>query len=228
MKRKILFITGTVIALIAIAIMLAFAFGGKDEPVPQPEPNNLAGTWEVVEIIDNDKPMFLDGQFMTFTESEAKSYKDGSKEPFATSSYKLTGNTLKLPDIGREYTVTIDTENYIRLYESPTRWMVLIRYPNSDLSPVAPDRDNLKGKWNVLYKASGPVSEVLEFTDDTLNDYRNGATTPDASSPYSWKNDNTIFAERWNKEFEYHYVSESVIMFIEVDTGYIWELERIK
>lgn len=227
MKRKILFISCAVIALIAIAAMIVFVFVGKDDPAPEQDVMDITGTWEVVAMVQDDTPMFLDGQYMSFTDTEAKSFKDANNEPYAESVYSITGNILSLPDIGREYTVTVDTANYMRLYESPEKWMVLVRYPNSDLSEVALDTTHIHGKWNVLYKANGPVSEVLEFTEDTLNDYRNGATTPDASSSYSWK-DGNVYAYKWNKEFEYHYISESVIIFVETDTGYIWELERVK
>lgn len=228
MKKKVLFITCAVVALIAVAAMLIFVFSGNDDPAPEQKALDISGTWEVVAMVQNDSPVFLDGQYMTFLEDNAKCYKDGNKTPYAESSYNVEGNILNLPDIGREYTVTVDTKNYIRLYESPEKWMVLIRYPNSDLTDVALDQTSIQGKWNVLYKASGPVSEVLEFTKDTLNDYRNGATAPDATSSYSWKDGGIIYADKWNKEFEYHYVSESTVVFIETDTGYIWELERVK
>lgn len=222
MKKKVLFISLAVIVFAAIVAMIAFVLSGNDDPGNEPYAFNISGTWAVVANVDNGSPLFIDGQFMTFSADSASSYKDGSKEPFVTSSYTIVGNTLKLSDISREYTFTVDTQNYIRLYESPTKWMILVRYPNSDLSDV--ELTSILGKWNVLYKANGPTSDFLEFTENTLCYYSNGATDPSVTSPYSWNN-GSIFADKLNKEFQCHVVSESVIVFIEKDTGYVWELE---
>lgn len=104
--------------------------------------------------------------------------------------------------------------------------MVLVRYANENLDSVQIDQSVIQGKWNVVFKASGPVAEVLEFKDGTLNDYRDGATTPSASSEYTW-NEGVVFAAKWNKSFECHYISDTIIIFVETDTGYIWELEKI-
>lgn len=227
MKKKAIFITCTVVALLAIAAMIVFVFSGRDSDVPEQKVPDLSGAWEVAAMFQNGAPTFVDGQYMTFSDGRAKYY-NGNETPSAESSYSIDVDTLKLPEISREYKVVVDTENYVRLYESHEKWMVLIRYPSDDLTETPVDKTKLQGKWNVIYKAGGAVSEVLEFSEDTLNDYRNGATTPDATSAYSWKEGAIVYAEKWNKEFEYHYVSESTIVFIETDTGYVWELERIK
>ena len=136
---------------------------------------------------------------------------------------------MELPDISRKYIIDQKTENLIYLYETPEKALVLVRYKNADMSPVAVNEADLLGKWNVTYRpAEQKMEEILEFTADTLNDYRNGATEPSATSAYHWEDGKNVFADAWNKEFEYHVLSEDVIYFVEVDTGIVWELHRIK
>lgn len=229
MKKKVLFISCAAIVLVAIAGMLIFVLSGNNEESypDNKEPVDIVGTWDVAAVMQNEVPTFVDNEFMIFNADEASSFKNGEDKPFASSSYSISAdNTLNLPDIGRKYTIDNKNKDYIRLYESAEKYMILIRYPNSDMSEVEVEPETIVGKWRVEYRSGDPVDEVLEFSTDTLNDYRNGSKDPVSTSPYSWKDNSSIFADKWNKEFEYHRLSNTRIAFIEEDTGFVWVLEK--
>ncbi len=229
MKKKALYISCAAVVVAAIAVMLIFVLSGNnDENYPNnKEPVDIAGTWEVAAVVQNEIPTFVDNEFMKFDTDKAYSYKNSNSEPYASSSYSISeDNILSLPDIGREYTIDNKNADYIRLYESAEKYMVLIRYPNLDMSAVEMTPETIVGRWRVEYRNGDPVDEILEFTNDTLNDYRNGSKDPVSTSPYSWKDDDSIFADKWNKEFECHKLSDTRIVCIESDTGFVWVLEK--
>lgn len=229
MKKKVVYIICGAVILAALIGMLIFIFNGNNAGSDDEQKTiNLVGTWEVAAVVQNDTPTFADEEFMVFTEDKASNYRSGNSEPFASSSYEISADSkLILPDISRNYTIDQKTDNCVRLYETADKYLLLIRYKNADMSEVAADKEVLIGKWNVLYRsADEKFEEVLEFSDDTLNDYRNGSSDPVSTSAYSWQEDKYIFADKWNKKFEFHSISDNTIIFIECDTGIAWELQK--
>lgn len=230
MKKKIGYIVCGFVVLALLVGMLVFVFSGSKD-VTLPESINIDGVWEVAAVVENDNPIFIDNEYMVFEENSASAYKDEKPEPYAKSTFKITNDgQLSLPDISRNYKVDKKTDNCIRLYENAEKYMILIRYPNSDLTKVNINKEMIYGKWSVVYKNSFDVEktdEILEFSEDTLNDYRNGAVEPVSTSVYSWNENNCLFADKWGVSFEFHPLSENTVFFIEKSTGVVWELQRI-
>lgn len=229
MKKKVVYIACGAVILAALIGMLIFVFSGNDgEKTGEKDMVSLVGTWEVAAVVQNDVPTFVDEEFMVFDENKASNYRSGDSEPFASSSYEISAdNKLILPDISRNYTIDKKTENYVRLYENADKYLLLVRYQNSDMSAVTVDKEILIGKWDVVYRAADEkFEEILEFSNDILNDYRNGSSEPVSTSAYTWQDDKTIFAEKWNKKYEAHSISDKIIVFIECDTGFALELQK--
>lgn len=225
MKKKTLYILIGAFVAVAIALLLIFVFSGNvSEDMKQVE---IDGTWEVVVSATNNTPALVENQFMTFDGETADVYRDG--EIYASSTYSISGNMLSLPDISRKYSIEAKTENHIRLYENEKVYMELVRYPNADLSEVEIDHETIYGKWDVAYRnASDPVAnEVLAFSEDQIEDYRDGASEPAAVSSYSWVSDDVLLADKWGIEFKLYQLSADVIFFVETATGLIWELHRV-
>lgn len=230
MKKKILFISCAGIVLFAIVAMLIFVLSGNNEKTypDNKETVDIIGTWEVAVVMQDEVPTFVDNEFLTFSADKVSIFKNGEDKPFADSSYSISkDNTLNLSDIGRTYIIDNKNKDYIRLYESAEKYMILIRYSVFDISEEESAPESIKGKWKVEYRSGDPIDEVLEFSDNILNDYRNGSENPVSTSTYSWKDDNCIVADKWSKELKFYRISNARIVFIETDTGFVWVLERV-
>lgn len=231
MKKNVMYIVCSVVVLVLLVCMLAFALPGcfGKETNPDPVGVSVSGTWSVLAMVEKDTVTVLDGEFMVFDAEKAALYKGGNTETAAvTSAYQLsTDNQLKLTDISRSYKVDQKSANILRLYETTEKYLLLAR--KADMSAVTVTETTLVGKWKVNYKTgNAQIDEVLEFTADTLNDYRDGATTPTATSGYMWQEGNYIYAAKFLKQFKYHPVSDTVVVFLEPDSGVEWELELVK
>ncbi len=230
MKKSVFYIVGAIVILAAIAAMLIFIFTGEDADIPNNKVKvDLKGTWQVVAMVQNDIPTFIEKEFMVFDDSKAYSYKNGEKEPALTSAYNVTeDNKLVFSDVSMDYVLDPKTANYVTLYENATKYLVLVKYANADMSEVTYNRENLIGKWDVTYRSvQEPMKEALEFSEVSLNYYRDGAKVETMTSSYAWKDDSFIFtADAWNKELIYREVSEDTIQFIETVSGFVWELKK--
>lgn len=233
-KKKLLIILAAVFVVVVLAVMLVFALTGNDSGNGD-ETFDLTGTWKVASYTQAGAVTLPDREYFVFSDNTAKAYKEGQAEPYATSSFTLTPGTypswdLKLPDISRNYSVTVVTDNYIRLYESKTVYMDLIRYANEDRSDLSYTQDVVAGNWNVAYRntAETIVDEKLTFEDGTLHDYRKGAEKPVASVPYYWNEEGHICVDALGAQMSCYPYSEDVLFFVEVGTGYIWEIHRAK
>ncbi len=230
MNKKTLYIVIAAASAIIISLMLVFAFGGDNSGhIPNSkEEISLEGTWQMAVIMQNGIPTFLSGEFMVFDGNSAACYKGGGSAPVAQGEYTVSkDNILSLPSLSLEYVLDKKSDNYIRLYENESRYTVLLRHANEDMSSVSFERERLEGKWSVVYRYSDIKNEVLEFTNGILNDYRGGESTPAMSSSFVWS-ESGIIAQDWNKELKLFPVSADRLLFVEADTGYVWELERIK
>lgn len=230
MKKKLIFSACAVFIVIAIAIMIYFVLTGTNKT----EKNiaDLKGTWEVVASVDNQSVTLIDNEFMVFDSEMAYDYKDNNSTPYASSKYKIEfekNTILQLPDISRKYVIDVKSENSICLYETPDKHICLVRYPNENLTDVNFDQSDIIGKWDVTYRnTTDIVTEVIEFNDSELKDYRNGESKPQLTSTYLWNNTTCLTVEKLNKTFEVHPLSKSILILIETDTADIWELQKTK
>lgn len=230
MKKNILYVLCAVVIIALLTAMLVFIFSG-DHDTYESKTVELSGTWELVAVVQNDQPIFIENEFMIFTDSNADNYKNKSKEPYISSAYEISdGTKLILSDISKEYIIDKKTDNIMRLYESKDKYMLLIRFPNADMSDVSINNSVIYGKWKVIYKNAFDeqlFDEVLEFTADSLNDYRNGSTEPVATSSFSWDGAKYLNADKWGTKFEFHPLANDRIIFVEVESGIVWELEKL-
>ncbi len=224
-KKSVMIIAVSAFVIVAIAVLMIFILSG--DPTGDIKTVDLTGTWKVAAYFSNGTPALPENEFMIFTDDRAVAHRDGAT--IATSGYTLTdGKNLELPEISRSYIVERRTDNYIRLYENASVYMELIRYPNEDLGDISIDASKLRDRWNVVYRNTDtPIAdEILVFTENQIEDYRNGSVEPAAVSDYAWTCEDCLFADRWGIEFQLIQFSDTTIFFIEKQSGLIWELHR--
>lgn len=231
MNKKLLFVAVGIFVAVALAAMLLFVFSGDDHGQPEAAGTKLDGAWKIVAHIHNGTTSIPDQEYFVFTGETAKVYRDNRSDPYAASTYTFTAATypdweLNLPDISRKYSVSVITDHYIRLYESSSVYLELIRYANENLSDLVFSEDVVMGEWNVAYRNTSEViaDEKLHFHDGILDDYRNGSTEPVASVPYYWDENGNICVDTLGVRMQCYPLSEEVIILVEAGTGYVWEL----
>lgn len=235
-RKKLLFTVGGIFTVVALATMLLFVFSGDEiTNTPNTVTIDLDGTWKVAAYFQAGSTNLPDREYFVFTDDSATAYRSGESQPYATSSYELTAEfypnlELSFPDISRKYAVSVVTDNYIRLYESSSVYMELIRYANDDLSDLNFSEDVVVGSWNVVYRNTAEVisEEKIYFEDGILNDYRNGSSDPVASVPYYWNEKGCLCVDDLGAEMLCYPLSKDVIFFVEISTGYVWELHSAK
>lgn len=85
---------------------------------------------------------------------------------------------------------------------------------------------DLCGTWKVLNHAGTPVdNEYLVFDDTTVNDYRDGNTTPYIQSAYTVKGSELNLTDA-SKKFSIRTVSVNNLILTETDTTYEWKIIR--
>ena len=225
-KQKILCILGAIVVIAALSAALIFVFGG-DGSQQKAEPINLKGTWIIAGEYNNDVPVFVNNQYMVFSDDSVSVYKDDTVKPYAVSSYSINAaNQIKLPDISREYKVEKKTENCYRLYESATKYMLLIKNSGDDLAEIVVNSSMLAGKWNVTMKGDQLNNgESLNFVNDTLEYFKTPGETPSVTANYIVSDGNVISADSINMKMRCFFVGEKNVIFVE-DSGIVWELSK--
>ncbi|MBQ2883281.1 MAG: hypothetical protein IJE43_05855 [Alphaproteobacteria bacterium] len=236
MKKNVLLIIGGIFVVVTLIAMLLFIFFGNTPVLEQNAENiELEGTWKVVVSVEAGNNYLMDDEYIVFADDTANIYRDGASTPYATSKFELTSgatyseHVMMLRDISCKYTVSVVTDNYIRLYESKDVYMELIRYAHEDKSELIFEETMLWGKWDVVYRNTAEVitNEQLEFVDGELRDYRNGATDPIITTSYTCENGNHLIIDALNTEIMCIPLSEDVIFFIEISTNCIWEIHKV-
>lgn len=226
MKKRIIYILCGIVLIALIAVLIVFIFSG-DNTTPN-KTVDVTGTWKVVTYVSNKKASLMENEFMVFSDSQANAYKDGNKEPYASSNYTIDSSLLmELPEISRKYTVDSRSHNHMRLYENANTYICLMRYPNEDMSNVEMDTSIVDGRWDVVYRDTDTnyADEYLIFENGTMYDYHGDDKKPTATMDYLW-NENEIVISAINKTMVLYIISDTEIAFIETDTGYIWELKK--
>lgn len=98
----------------------------------------------------------------------------------------------------------------------------MIKVSNGDRDNKALTAADLVGEYDVIMVAGEKrTNEVMTFTDSNLTDTRDGAKY--ISCNYEIVSGHLLKAADISKEF-YIYRNGSVLMLIEKDEGYVWEL----
>lgn len=236
MKRKnCSIVIGAVLASAVLVCMILFVFAGDNSDAGDTTViPDLTGTWKVAAYVQSGSTVLPEKEFFVFSETKADAFRDNTQKAYASSSFTIENETtygeyeLNFPDIGRKYHMTAVTDNYVRLYESRSVYMELIRYANNDMSDNIISRDIVEDQWIVKYRNAGEDlwEEKLLFVDGILHDYRNGNADPVASVPYYWNDEGHICVDALSAEMVFCPLSENIIMLIEVDTGDIWEIHK--
>lgn len=225
MKKTLFYVLGAIIVVAALATSLVFVFGGDDgkENISIPD---LTGNWVVVASYTNDMPTFTENQYMVFKDGMASVYRDNTEAAYATSTYSINeAAQLLLPDISREYKVDKKTDYCVRLYESATQYLLLIKNNSDDLALAAYSEESLNNKWNVAMKGDQfNNGESLVFSDGKLHYYKAGALEPAAVADFVLEN-GVIKAPSLGMEMKCYATSDNTFALVE-QSGIVWELTK--
>lgn len=235
--KNILFIVGGIFVVAALAVMLVFVLSGNQEDLPDAN-YDFTGVWKIVADVEAGNVKLPEQEYIVFTEDSASFYRNGVEQPSDVSAYtaKISNSSphtdykITFSDIAMEYEVAASTENYIRLCQSSTVYLELVRYANADMSDVVLEQEMVVGSWDVAYRNTGDkvFEETICLEDGTLTDYRNGAAEPVATVPYYWNEQGHLCVDALNVEMVCYQLSEDILFFVEVATGYVWELHAVK
>lgn len=227
-KKSVIISVGAIVVIIAFALAISFVFSDNGKT---PEDNvensfNIEGTWVVVANYTNDIPVFVENQFMNFNKNEASMYKDTSDTPFAKSVYEINdSNQLILSDISREYKVAPKTDNCVRLYDTATTYMLLVRNSTQENKTSPVTESFLQGKWNVVLKAESLNNgEVMSFENNHLEYFKNSGDKPFSASDFIIKDD-IISIDSLGLNMRCFKNDENNIIFVE-ESGVVWELAK--
>lgn len=219
-KKNLLIAICAVVVVAALVVAAIFVFGGKDN-VPTVQKPALSGTWVVAANYVNDVPVFVDSQFMVFTQEHVTVYQGDTV--YAESNYTINDALqLQAPDISRTYKVAVKSDNCVRLYENTTSYMLLIRSSDRSAHPVTVDA--LSGKWNISLK--GDVAnggESMEFNATSLNYYKAGSATP-ITVDFAVA-DGLVSIDALGLKMRGYVVSDNCVILVE-EGGTLWELTK--
>ena len=223
MKKKVYIGAAIVIVAIAMIALMVFVFSGK----PAETSLELSGVWKVAKNVNEGSISIPQNEYMIFNNGEASDYRDGDPTPFAKSSYKISGDTLELPDISRTYHISQQTEQYISLYTADDTYISLVKADSEETLNRPFDPASVTGKWNVVYRPTAEpiVNEYLIFENGKLADYRDNSETPSIEAAYEW-NDNVIKAPDLGVEMLGSKVAADRIILVDINEGYIWLLTK--
>lgn len=223
MKKKVYIGAAIVIVAIAMIALMVFVFSGK----PAETSLELSGVWKVAKNVNEGSISIPQNEYMIFNNGEASDYRDGDPTPFAKSSYKISGDSLELPDISRTYHISQQTEQYISLYTADDTYISLVKADSEETLNSSFDPTSVTGKWNVVYRPTAEpiVNEYLIFENGILADYRDNSETPSIEAAYEW-NDNVIKAPDLGVEMLGSKVAADRIILVDINEGYIWLLTK--
>jgi len=219
MNKKVGFIAGGVVIVAVFAAVIAFVLLRQPEGLTQ-EPN-LIGTWKVYQNADKR----LSDEFLTFTANSVDYYKGGVETPFTSATYEMEGTTLTIEALGKEFTVRVLSDHQVILTQPNTiEWKLHRIAENEKMGATLPE-NTLVGSWDcVMMAGEKRENEVLEFTEATITDTRDGKTF--LSTSYAWTAGQTIALEDPSIVFQVYCPSEDVAMLYDINDGYLWELHK--
>ena len=224
MKKKPLWLVlggVVIIAVFAVAISLILSSKKNEDNLNSNQKLDLKGVWLVYQYLDNK----INDEFMVFTEDTVADYRGGKQEPFASSSYTFADGKLSMPDISKEFTVRIISDNCVFLVEPDTREWKLARVASSLDSIPEVTASSLAGEYDVVCVVGEKRNnEVMVFDETSLTDYRDGKEY--LKCDYSLdESGRLLHAIDIGQDFLVYLNSNSLIL-IEDQTRYVWELKK--
>lgn len=229
MKKKVAIGFSSVFIIVAFIAMLTFVLSG--DSTEEEQTIDFVGTWQVISYVDEKNVSLIENEFMVFDSDMVEDYREGKEQAYASSKYEFgSDSTIKFPDISREYLYKVISDDIVCFYEKADTYMILIRYPNEDRTPLKLEQSILTGRWKVTYRQmeGGIIDQELEFGNDTIADYRNGASEPASSSSYFWNESGHLIAEAWDKKMAFYPLDKNKVVLLELDTGFVWELQKME
>lgn len=224
MKRKVYYVIGAVVIVLAIVAASAFLFITKDVE-PAANSFKLDGTWKLFSFNE----VMTDEQYLVFADGTVNAYKNGNNTPSVTSSFEYSTGSLILADIGTEYKVDKITDNYLALYDSNITEYALVRSTGNGVEYQDFDWNLLQGTWDVVLHGKDFMgSEQMVFDETSMKDYRDGSTTPYLDSTYTIKEKGMLVVDSIGLELNLCYLDSDLAILVETQTGYAYELARHK
>lgn len=216
MKKKGIVILGGILIVAVFVVVICFVvFSGKSNATVTID---LNGTWYVYQYAEYK----VENEFMVFENGKVSDYRDGSIEPYVSSTYTYEEDSLKMPDISKDFTVRIISDNNIILIEPDTKEWKMIRIASADKEVTAVTPSDLVGEYNVIMFAGEPRNnETMIFTDSMLTDIRDGKEY--ISCSYEIVSDNLLNALDIKKEYSV-FKNGNILMLIDNADNYVWEM----
>lgn len=225
MKKKIMIGVATVTVVVVIAALIVFVIMGQNKETANKI--ELEGIWKVATNVVEGTVGVPENEYMVFDDEEAFDYRDGNSEPYAKSSYKMSGDVLEFLDISRTYHVSEQTEQCVSLYSDKNTFMTLVKADNETVLCEDFSSELVTGKWDITYRPTDePIeNEYIVFDAGSLANYRNSSEEPVIEATYEWDGD-VIKSSALGIEMKAANVGTDRIVLIDISKGYVWLLTK--
>ncbi len=222
-KKKILIgIGAAVIVAVFVAVVLIIAIGPGNTP-DEPKTVELEGTWLVTQYAEFPKENI---EYMIFENGRVKYYNDITASPRLEGAYTYADGTVEIENFQHKMTVKIISDNFINLVEPDTRDWKLVRIAPAGEEPKKLTAADIIGTYDLVRVAGNnrEGNEVIEITETSFKDTRNGAVAMD--SAYSVTDGNTFYADDMKQDFRIYKIGNDILLIQGHGDGFghVWEL----
>lgn len=213
-------IVGGVFIVAVVAIVLVFIISNTNSRTT--DTLDINGVWRVYQHGENK----VDDEYMSFDNGKIIDYRNG--EEYASAEYTYADGVLSIPEILKEFTVAIKSNNYIILIEQNTIEWKLARISSSasnNLNITEVTVNSIVGEYDVTMVAGEKRNEeIMSFSEVSFVDKRNGKTF--LTSEYTIEsNSHLLHASEINKDF-WVYLDGNNLVLIDCADRYVWELVK--
>ena len=232
-KQKKTFVILCVLAVCATGALTAVTHEKEPDVV------DFDGTWRVAAVNVGGEKSFAAGDYMVF--GDGKVQYTGSAIPAKwkfSGEFTATEEYLTLADFSDKYLIEDVTDNYVRLDIGLENYIDIVRCPADETETVPVTAGELSGTWEVKYRSGSEYeSEILSFADGAVAyTAKNDGDT--VSKEYEWYLSDGVLTiagmeadpEDGDSDTEiYAYAADSdTLIFIEMKSCTVWELEKVK
>lgn len=222
MKRKVYYLIGAIVIVLAIVVASVFLFSTKNvAPVTD---FKLDGAWRLFNCTNVSE----NTQYLVFSDNVVEIHRDGES---VSSKFEYSDGALKLSDLDFDCRVDKKTDNYLVLYDSNRTEYTLVRSAGDGMSIQEFDWNILVGTWDVVIHGKGfSENEQMVFDGTSLKDYRDDSPTPYLNSAYTIKDKEkgVLVVDSIGLELNLCYLDSNLAILVETQTGYAYELTRHK